>query len=105
MIKIQTVKIGVIASRFKSDNVLSIDGTQQIAAIIMALNQINNKHDGVYDDILPATQIRFALRTPVQNFLKGLKAADDMSSVVFDGQGVKGVIGAGGDETSRATGQ
>eukprot|EP01041_Mallomonas_annulata_P005370 gene5370-10730_t len=102
---LQTVNIGVIASQFKSDGVLSVDGTHQIAAIVMALNQINNKHDGIYDDILPTTQMRFALRTPVQNFLKGLKAADEMSNVVFNGNGVKGVIGAGGDETSRATGQ
>eukprot|EP01041_Mallomonas_annulata_P010083 gene10083-21015_t len=101
----QTINVGVIASPFTTTGTIITDGTHQIAAIIMALKEINDKTDGIHDDLLPHTQIKFALRAPAQNFLRGLEAAQDMSTDVFGGKGIKAVIGAGGDETSRATGQ
>eukprot|EP01041_Mallomonas_annulata_P006273 gene6273-12706_t len=101
----QSVNIGVIASRFTNQDKLYIDGTHQIAAISMAFAEINNKHDGLYDDLLPTTQLNFALRGPRQSFLGGLQAVQDFSNVVFEGQGVRAVIGGAYDEVSRASGQ
>eukprot|EP01041_Mallomonas_annulata_P010118 gene10118-21086_t len=101
----KSINIGVIASTLTNQGSLYIDGTHQISAIAMALAEINNKHDGVNDDLLPNTQLKFALRTSQRNFLGGLEAAQDLSTVVFDGKGVKAIIGAANDEVSRASGQ
>eukprot|EP01041_Mallomonas_annulata_P002477 gene2477-4820_t len=89
----QSVNIGVIASRFTNQDKLFIDGTHQVAAIFMAFEEINNKNDGLYDDLLPNTQLKFALRGPKQSFLGGLEAVQDFTNTVFGGQGVKAVIG------------
>eukprot|EP01041_Mallomonas_annulata_P014803 gene14803-31446_t len=92
----QTINIGIIASRLTTTGIINTDGVHQIAAIVMAIKEINDKTDGVHDELLTHTQIKFALRTPSQNFLRGLEAAQDMANVVFGGDGVKAVIGAGG---------
>eukprot|EP01041_Mallomonas_annulata_P009699 gene9699-20160_t len=101
----KSINIGIIASRFTNQGKIYLDGTHQVAAIFLALAEINNKHDGIYDDLLPNTQLQFALRGPGQSFLGGLEAVQDFSNVVFGGKGVKAVIGGGYDEVSRATGQ
>eukprot|EP01041_Mallomonas_annulata_P015916 gene15916-33523_t len=100
----QEINIGVIASRLTTSGDLYVDGSHRISAIFMALEEINDKTDGVHDDLLIKTEIKFALRTPMQTFMRGLKAAESLKST-FGGKGVKAVIGTGGDETSRAAGQ
>eukprot|EP00595_Chromulina_sp_UTEXLB2642_P002549 CAMPEP_0196767986 /NCGR_PEP_ID=MMETSP1095-20130614/42206_1 /TAXON_ID=96789 ORGANISM="Chromulina nebulosa, Strain UTEXLB2642" /NCGR_SAMPLE_ID=MMETSP1095 /ASSEMBLY_ACC=CAM_ASM_000446 /LENGTH=237 /DNA_ID=CAMNT_0042136931 /DNA_START=478 /DNA_END=1188 /DNA_ORIENTATION=- len=40
---------------------LDIIGQQQQASFIVAINQINDKTDGIYDDLLPNTKIEFAV--------------------------------------------
>ena len=44
---------------------------RQMAAVQMAIEQVNNKNDGVYDHLLPNTQVRFARKRAVisQNFI------------------------------------
>eukprot|EP01041_Mallomonas_annulata_P018523 gene18523-37490_t len=100
-----TVNLGIIASRFNKNGHQYHDGTHQIAAMMMAVKEINNKNDGVHDNLLPNTTIKFVLRTPTQDFLQGLEAAQYIVNEAFEGEGAHIIVGAGGDETSRAAGQ
>ena len=48
---------------------------QHLAAFVMAVNEINDKSDGVADDLLPNTDIVFALKSPTG--LIGVEVAID----------------------------
>ena len=45
-------------------------GNQILAAYVMAINELNNKTDGIYDDLLPVgTKIRFAVAEESEDFI------------------------------------
>jgi hypothetical protein len=58
---IDVVKLGGLFSPFLNSNV-STRLVEHEAAFLMAIDAINNKGDGVFDDILPNTQLKYALR-------------------------------------------
>lgn len=62
----------------------------------MAFEDINNKSDGIYDYILPQTQLRNVVRSPNNGFYFGAFFAKDMLSVDSN-KGVKVNIGPYGD--------
>ena len=45
--------------RLDSENkfVVDDDGVRLMAAVQMAINRVNNKSDGMYDNLLPNTQV------------------------------------------------
>ena len=59
------VKIGGLFRPFllKGNGSVDVAGAQRMAAFIMAVRELNDKHDGVHDDILPSTHITFSSRT------------------------------------------
>lgn len=59
---------------------------------MMAIDDINNKTDGVHDDLLPSTELRSVLRSPRQLFKLGVEAASEMISV-DSGNGIMACIG------------
>ena len=71
------------------------------AAFILAINEINNKTDGLYDDLLPGTRLVYAIGS-------GAGVADAASSAAhfktaFGGEGVVGVVNALPDEEALVT--
>eukprot|EP01041_Mallomonas_annulata_P011685 gene11686-24471_t len=100
-----SVNIGIFGDKYTSIHKVDVEGTHNIAAMLLAINEINNKTDGLYDDLLPATKINFALRSTQGNFLTASNAAQDFALHVFNGTGVVGAVGSGHDESSRAMGQ
>eukprot|EP01041_Mallomonas_annulata_P014769 gene14769-31380_t len=90
-----SINLGIIASRFSKDGHQFHDGTHQIAAIIMAIKEINHKDDGLHDNLIPNTAIKFVLQTPIQDFLQGLQAVQYIVNQAFGGEGSHIVIGAG----------
>eukprot|EP01041_Mallomonas_annulata_P009357 gene9357-19409_t len=101
-----SAQIGLIApkmSLFGSTVSINVAGNQAIAATIMAIREINNKTDGIADDILPNTLLKLAFRSPRLDFLKAIKAALDFTSSAFNGTGILGMIGTAGSEPSKAT--
>ena len=46
--------------RFDSENdfVVSEAGVRRMAAVQLAIDRVNNKSDGIYDTLLPNTQVR-----------------------------------------------
>jgi hypothetical protein len=49
------VAIGGLFAPVSADGVWDVDQAQHLAAFVMAVNDINNKTDGIFDDILPNT--------------------------------------------------
>ena len=97
------LQIGVLASKFVTGSKsLDTNGQQALAAIIMAINEINNKTDHVADDLLPNHILRFAFRSPSENYLQALNIAQDLAQNSFDGSGIVGLIGGETDITSEA---
>ena len=54
--------MGGLFAQFSLDSdgkyVVNYAGLRQMAAVQMAIDQVNNKNDGVYDDLLPNTKVR-----------------------------------------------
>eukprot|EP01041_Mallomonas_annulata_P013776 gene13776-29293_t len=102
----KSAQIGLIApkvSLFGSTVAINLAGNQAIAATIMAIREINNKTDGIADDILPNTILKLAFRSPRLDYLKAIQAAIDFSSSSFNGTGILGMVGTAGSEPSKAT--
>eukprot|EP00966_Prymnesium_polylepis_P065889 1528885-Prymnesium_polylepis.1 len=60
-----------------------------------ALSELNNKTDGVADELLPGTQLRVAYRDSKCDSTTSLTAALHLTRDAFNGQGVDVIIGAG----------
>jgi ABC-type branched-subunit amino acid transport system substrate-binding protein len=68
-------------------------GVQYIEAIMMAVDEINDKTDGIYDDVLPHTELRVVARAPLRTFSLGASNALELLTV---DKGVLAVIGPAG---------
>ena len=69
-----------------------------MAAMDIAIDAINNKHDGLFDDILPLTELRMVVRSPLRTFGLGANAATSMLAA----DNGKGVIACAGPAASNA---
>lgn len=68
----------------------------------MAVNEINNKKDGVFDDILPDVQVRYGVRDSLRTFEKTVLAAIDLTQNHFLPHGVDAVIGGADNSVTEA---
>ena len=67
---------------------------QILASTFMAIHEINNKTDGIADEILPSTRLLVAQRDPRCDADYGRVAAFELMYQAFDGQGCDVVLGA-----------
>ena len=72
------------------------------SGFIMAINEINNKNDGIFDDILPDVHVRYGVRDSLHTFQNSVLAAIDLTQNQFLPNGVDAVIGAGDSFVSEA---
>ena len=72
------------------------------SAFIMAVNEINNKNDGIFDDILPDVHVRYGVRDSLHTFQNSVLAAIDLTQKQFLPHGVDALIGAGDNSVSEA---
>ena len=65
-IYVQTLRVGGLFSQFQLDNnvgyVVDNAGIGAMAAVQMAITQVNNKSDGVYDHLLRNTTVNYYFR-------------------------------------------
>ena len=86
-------------------------GSQYLAAFIMAVDEINNKNDGIRDDLLPATELRIICEIgvgvlalyPPNDFVNGASRA--LSLRFKDRLLIAGVDGSMIDDSTSATAQ
>jgi len=74
---------------------LSQRGLQAQAAILMALEDINNKTDGIYDDILPDCFMNVSFKFP---YIENKKYIESAVALSGDGTAMTGCIGPGDTE-------
>ena len=77
----------------KVDGSLDVGGAQRRAGFQMAIQDINNKADGLYDDILPLVVVKHAIRDGHVSFSDTVIQTLDMTNNAFSPHGVHGVIG------------
>ena len=65
------------------------------AGVVQALREINNKTDGLADDLLPDVKLKIAYRDSKCDASVALQAMLSLTQDAFDGKGVSAVIGAG----------
>ena len=69
-------------------------GIQMLSAINMAIQELNNKTDGIFDNLLPDTQIKFACRVNPTSFTDTAIEVIDLETKTFGGLGIEVAIGA-----------
>jgi ABC-type branched-subunit amino acid transport system substrate-binding protein len=86
------VNIGGMFAPIDSTGAMSLSQAEHLAAFMMAINEINDKTDGIYDDLLPSTHLSIGVRGSAE-----LPAAMDGFSELresFSGEGVFSVVNA-----------
>ena len=96
------VKSFNIGGLFTAD---SFFGSQEKAAFLMALDEINNKFDGVHDELLPSTHLYFAIKYTDGVYINAIKDALVLTEEAFNGTGIQACIGAALDVDSEAVAQ
>ena len=77
-----------------------LSGVRRFAAFRLALSEINNKTDGIADDLLPATQLLYARRDSKCKDRWGFYGAMQLTQNTFGGQGVHAIVGAACSDAS-----
>lgn len=85
-------KIGALFTPFDQYGKFSVSQAENLAAFLMAIDEINDKTDGIYDDILPNTQLKVALSGGF-GFEGGVSAVGSLEKAFF-GSGVHAIVGA-----------
>ena len=88
------IRIGAMYPLFSasSGEVLEV-GRQQQAAIVLALREINNKTDGIADDLLPNDELMLSACQLHTSFFSASSAAHRLTADAFGGLGVDAVLG------------
>ena len=87
------VNIGGLFSIFDSDGNPDNEAIQLQAAFLMAVEDLNNKSDGMFDDVLPDTQLKFAVRGSSKRHANVASALELLESVDIGGDvGVHALI-------------
>ncbi len=81
-----SVNIGGMFSLFDSNGVVQNDAVQYLSAFLMAVEDINNKTDGIFDDVLPGTTLKFAIRGTPRRYDNVIQADELLSSVDIEGE-------------------
>jgi hypothetical protein len=92
----EVVKVGGFFHHFDSEGNFDPEQAQYLAAFLMAIREINDKSDGILDDLLPSTKLIVSIESP-HGLLSTAVAASRLSSEAF-GSGVDVAISALGNE-------
>ena len=80
-----------------ADGSFNVVGAQRRAGIQMAVREINNKTDGLYDDILSDVIVKLAIRDSHVTFSNTVLQTLDMTNNAFKPHGIHAIVG-GKDE-------
>ena len=103
-------RIGFIFPAFVADGTSSTDyvdndGIQYLASFLLAVEQINNKTDGRWDDILPNSELKVVVRDSTGPFTTDIEAAIYQTTKAFNKSGIHAAIGASTNIASSAIAQ
>jgi len=86
------VNIGVVFNLQNSSGGVNYLGVQCKEAILMALREVNNKSDGLYDDILPLTELKIAFAPHGYSYASAATATSNLAKS-FSNMGVRATVG------------
>ena len=78
-LSLSDINIGGLFNQFNESKLPDYQGSQHIAAFIMAINEINNKTDGINENLLADYQIKYRI-DEAHGFTGAVKAADMMDA-------------------------
>jgi ABC-type branched-subunit amino acid transport system substrate-binding protein len=85
------VKIGGLFTPFRKDGSLDVEQAECLQAFLMAINEINNKSDGVMDDLLPNTELVYAVANRISDDIEAIEGTKYLIHSFYD-SGVSGVV-------------
>ena len=90
------LNIAIVTPRQSHDNGGPLlYGTQGLVSAIVAIETINNKSDGYFDDILPNTTLKFEYYDSLEDVKTVAELATIIKKEAFGGEGADVVLGAG----------
>ena len=94
---VSQVRLGALFPMFKTQAAsysMDASGIDRFSAFKLAIDEINNKTDGVADDLLPNTQLVYAYRDSKRDDGSAFFGALELTQDTFGGQGVSAIVGA-----------
>ncbi len=88
----EVIKVGGFFNPFDESGKFDSAGAQYLASFLMAIREINNKSDGILDDLLPGTELVVAIES-AEGLMGGEEAALYFSNQVF-GTGIDVAVSA-----------
>ncbi|KAL1502937.1 hypothetical protein AB1Y20_011008 [Prymnesium parvum] len=91
------VRLGGLFPMFKAERdafQLDLAGVRRFAAFQLALREINNKSDGLADQLLPRTRLLFTWRDSQRSDAASVEGAFELTRSAFGGAGVHAIVGA-----------
>ena len=85
-----------------ADGSFNAVGAHRRAGLQMAIKEINNKTDGLYDDILPNVIVKYAIRDSHVTFSNAVLQTLDMTNNAFKPHGIHAVVGGKDDVVAAA---
>jgi ABC-type branched-subunit amino acid transport system substrate-binding protein len=86
------VKIGGLFSAFVDGGpTMDKENAELLAMFLMAVREINNKTDGVHDDLLPNTQLMLSVENSASTAFSGANSYNDIKNSFFR-SGVSGIV-------------
>ena len=99
------IHIGGLFPVVTPDNTVNWDGFQYMAAFLMAVKEINDKKDGIEDNLLPRTKIKISVGGSDGSYFGAVNNALYFEKIAFNGSGIDACIGANADTESNAIAQ
>lgn len=102
------VRLGVLLPMFTTDKCGSgycYSPWSPRVGVYQAVRELNNKSDGIADELLPNTTLRVAYRDSKCDAATGLLSAIELTRDAFNGSGVHAIVGAGCSDASKNAAQ
>ena len=91
------VRVGCMSPTFKTAAAgygMDVSGIKRFSSFYLALKEINNKTDGVGDDLLPNTTLHYAWVDSKRDDASALFGSLSLATEAFGDEGVVGMLGA-----------
>ena len=95
------LNLGGVFSFITQGDKHNIAGSQQFAAFRMAIKEINDKNDGIFDDLLPDVQVKLAVRDGQDDFAQSVLHALDFTKKLFRPVGAHTVFSIADDNVTK----
>jgi len=95
------LNLGGVFSFINKKDTHDVAGSQQFAAFRMAINEINDKNDGIFDDLLPDVQVKLAVRDGKDDFAQSVLHALDFTKKIMRPVGTHVVFSIADDNVTK----